>query len=155
MLSVSYRCQDILAEDYPILTGCRRMGKILFSHVCVSVHTRGGWPHLHPIVLPLVPCAFLRGTLVTGPRFLPWRYQSPRQVGIWVEGRDYPSPMQGYIQVQSRGDLSPSWEYPCPTQGILEFQAGDTPVPGGTPVQSLVPGVPQSKTVGTSILGHP
>ena len=55
-------------------------GKVI---VCLSVHTWGEIPHLHPIILSLVPCPFWgypsdwsqvpswRGSSVTGPRFLP------------------------------------------------------------------------------------
>ena len=34
------------------------MGKVMLS-LCLSIHTLGGGaPHLHPIILPLVPCPF-------------------------------------------------------------------------------------------------
>ena len=36
----------------------RRMGKVLFSQVSVCPWGGGGVPHLHTIILPLVPCPF-------------------------------------------------------------------------------------------------
>ena len=61
-------------------------------HRCLSVHTQGGVPHLHPIILPLVPCPF-------------WGYPS-----IWSQvpslgGGGYLSPRWGIPQSQVGGTL--------------------------------------------------
>ena len=46
------------------------MGGYVFS-LSTNQGGGGGLPHLHPIILPLVPCPFWRGTPATGPRPFP------------------------------------------------------------------------------------
>ena len=74
-----------------VTTRIRRMGKVLFSQVCVCPHQGWGLPHLHPIILPLVTCPFQEVPLwlVTGP-FL-GGYPSPSR-GIPWPGLGYPPP---------------------------------------------------------------
>ena len=70
-------CVSIILFLWPIL--CE--SKVYLSHVWLKteIHTRG-LPHLHPIILPLVPCPF-------------WGYPNDwSQVPSW----GYPSPRWGY-----------------------------------------------------------
>ena len=49
----------------PFITSCVRSTTVSYCfHRCVSVHT--GVPHLHPIMLPLVPCPFPGSTPLWG-----------------------------------------------------------------------------------------
>ena len=91
----------------------RRMGKVIVS-VCLSVHTWGppsyntstgpmsfpGVPHLHPIILPLVPCPFqgVPQWLVPGPfQRVPqsWMGGTPARDGTLRPGQDGRVPHDG------------------------------------------------------------
>ena len=89
------------------------MGKVLFSQV--SVCSQGGWvPHLHPIILPLVPNPSRGGTLV----FLvpSGGYHSPR----WVRG----TPVSG------GGGIPVAAGTPVPGQdGVAPARRGWGPTP--------------------------
>ena len=55
------------------------MGGYIFSlFVCSHL----GVPHLHPIILSLVPCPFPGGTPVTGPSQVRMGYPTPGQVTL-------------------------------------------------------------------------
>ena len=58
-----------------------------------------GVPHLHPIILPLVPSPFQGGTPVTGHRSFLGSYPSPRW-GCPSPRQGVPSPRQGVPQSQ-------------------------------------------------------
>ena len=49
--------EDFLVGRLFLLPACEGWRKIIVS-VCLSVHTQGQVPHLHPIILSLVPCPF-------------------------------------------------------------------------------------------------
>ena len=72
-------------------------GRLYFQFVS-SHPERGRVPHLHPIILPLVPCPFWRGTPVIGLRSLSVGYPSPRwgvtQVPPPQSGQDGVPPSQ-------------------------------------------------------------
>ena len=81
-----------------------------------SLFTLGRVPHLHPMILPLVPCPFwgVPQSLVPGP-FL----------------RGYPSPRQGYPLARSGWDTPQSGQDGVPPPGVmpravrlLQFPAG-------------------------------
>ena len=103
----------------------RRMGKVIVS-VCLSVHTpEEGVPHLHPIILPLIPCPFQGDTPVTSPSSL--LGGTPL-----LDGGGYTPPhVQGWGTPQpgeDGGGVPQDWIPPCPGWG--------TPRPGldeGTP----------------------
>ena len=57
--------------------------------VTVFTFGRGAVLHLHPIILPLVPCSFWRV-----PQ---WLVPGPLRGGTLVVGRGYPSPRWGYL----------------------------------------------------------
>ena len=111
--------------------------KVMFSQVFVCSTLGGGeLPHLHPKILPLVPCPFPGGTTVTSPRSLPGRIPVPGEgVSTPVPGGGYPSPRWG--------------RYSSPWWGVS--QVGSTPVlssPGGIPGTGMRtrPGYPLART---------
>ena len=66
------------------------MRKVIVS-VCLSVHTQQRIPHLHPIILPMVPCLF-QGV----PQY---RYTlSQAGMGYPQPGMEYPLARMGYPQ---------------------------------------------------------
>ena len=86
----------------------RRMGKVLFSQVCVCPH-QVGIPHLHPMILPLVPCPF------------------------WVDPSDWsrvPSWGGGVPQSQvGAGVPSPrQWGHHSPRQRVPQARMGYSPL---------------------------
>ena len=84
-----------------VITACiRRMGKVIFL-VCFSVQTwgGGGFPHLHPIILQLVPCPFLGVGFPSDWSYVP--SQGVLQPGINRgtpdrSGQGVPQPGMGY-----------------------------------------------------------
>ena len=103
----------------------RRMGKVLFSQVSVCSHL--GVPHLHPIILPLVPCPF-------------WGYPSD-----WSQFpfAGYHSP-KGVLQSQAMVVGTPGWNNPLGQVklGYPLARTGVLPWPG----QDMVPPPPPDRT---------
>ena len=105
-----------------------RMGRVLFLQVCVCPHPQMGIPHLHPIILPPVPCHF-----------------------YWVSQWPVPGPLQGVPQSRWGGGTPvPGEGYPSPWWGTLVPGKG-YPVPGGVSPDGVPPGhrqeiVPHAKT---------
>ena len=92
-----------------------------------------GVPHLHPIILSLVPCLFLGGgsTPVTGPRSLPRGGTSvtgPRSLS-----RGVPQSQMGILQAHTGGTQSQMGVPQSQMEGTLGW--GTPPWPGwGTPL---------------------
>ena len=66
-----------------------RMGKVLFSQVCVCPHPVGGVPHLHPIIL--LPLGYLLGQDWGTPRPKKKTKQTEHHREYLVRGEQYAS----------------------------------------------------------------
>ena len=61
----------ILMKHFNYRLRSKYNGRLYFQFVCLFTW---GIPHLHPIILPLIPGPFSGGISVTGPRSLPGGY---------------------------------------------------------------------------------
>ena len=105
------------------------MRKVLFSQLCRS--TPGGEPHLHPIILPHIPCPFWRGTPVTGPSSLPGGYPKmgypPARDGVPLARDVAPPAKSGWRVPQDEVHPGQGWGTPKARDGVPPSQGWGTP----------------------------
>ena len=99
-----------------------------------------GVPHLHPIILPLVPCPFWGATPVTGPRSLSRGYSTPRLGGGGVPQDGVP-PWPGQDGVPYPLARSGSGTPPSPSQVRMGYLPSQVRM-GYHPIQAGQDGVP-------------
>ena len=132
------------------------IGKLLFSQVHACSHSGGGLPHLHLIILPLIPCPFWGWGTPSPSPILPlvpcpfWGWGVPSAWSNDVPSRGYPIQCQWEEVPQSRPDRSTPiqswWGCPDPVLMGVPWSSPDVGYPdpvlmGGSLIQSWWGGV--------------
>ena len=103
------------------------MGGYVFTGISLSVHTGGGIPHLHHIILPLVPCRFQQGDAPSTPHNI----STGQMSFLWVTPVTGPRSLRGGTLIPGQGVVPQApLRVPQSQAGVPPGQGWGAPQPG-------------------------